>query len=284
MALMATKPPENDGADLPPEEALGTLPRFACALVGVAGLGGGATATFITKNAFGSGVMLIIGAFFTFVGATGIPVTSLKIAGSEVVFARVFRRVLKSANPDVREEVAEAVLESDLPPRSPIRQQAQEVKRAYQYTAEVMEALRRVAPTGSVVGEIGNQDLRLDAKVSIGDKTIGVEVKDIRNSFAMMDQAISQALYTITAGYGKDLDGFLVVSNNVEQRHLLDASREADDLRRERFQSHTPDASWLGGNPVRYCHPRRADEGRTEPAAVPSHTPSSHSRRWHAYH
>jgi hypothetical protein len=152
-------------------------------------------------------------------GTTGIPITKARIGNSEFEAGRVVQQVLASTIPVVQQEVADVVLESQLPPDSPIRRQAESVTAALSYEGEVLAALTRVA--NEIEVQVSHDDRRMDALIRYGQLRIGVEVKLVTHTGSVAtEQAINQALSFLGAGHGRDLDGMLIVTNEASTRDL----------------------------------------------------------------
>ena len=145
--------------------------RIMCGIVGAAGLGAGGTATFVTSNSAGTGVMLIVGAVFSYLAITGVSIARAKIGDNEIDFQpyeEVVSQVLEFGAPEAREEVAEAVVEK-LPVDDPTRLQAQEIL----YARDVLHALLRVGAELHVL-PLGASPFNV--VVSYRGSTIGVTV------------------------------------------------------------------------------------------------------------
>ncbi len=122
---------------------LTSLQRLLSFLLGAAALGGGATATFITNNSAGSGVMLAVGAFFMLISITGDRPIRAQIAGNQIDFLdETLMATLDSPEPQAKATLAEHIVDQQLPVSPPVRAQAEYVL----YERDVIAAL------GSIVG------------------------------------------------------------------------------------------------------------------------------------
>src|ERR1700683_5142469 len=84
--------PMPKGSPEPANQSLGNYAplenwqRRVFAILGLAGIGAGGAATFLTDNSAGSGVLLALGALFLLIAVTGNPITRAKFADYEVGF------------------------------------------------------------------------------------------------------------------------------------------------------------------------------------------------------
>lgn len=208
---------------------LGKWPRITCAFIGILALGAGAAAVFISKNTLGTAALLVIGAVYCFVGFTGIPIVRVALGNFGIELAQIARRAMDSPNPEVKLEVATIVLDSELPPTSSVRRQAEALNASLGYEAKVIAALSRIGGNSNV--QIRSVDQRVDAVIRFREKRVGVEVKFMTHAGSIgFEQAVTQARFLLSGQFGHDLDGIIVVINQSPSA-LEIGSRQEERLR-----------------------------------------------------
>jgi len=209
--------PKNVGSD-----RLGRSLRVFCLLIGLLALGGGAAAVYISKNTLGTATLLMIGAVFSFVGFSGIPIVRVAFGKFAIELAQIAQRALDSPNTEVQLEMATIVLDSGLPATNSVRRQAETLNAAVGYEAQVIAALVRVAGNASV--QVRENDLRVDAVVRYQEKRIGVEAKFKTHAGSVgVRQAITHSRFLLAGQFGRDLDGMIVVVNQVTSQVDVEA-------------------------------------------------------------
>lgn len=156
--------------------------RFACALIGVAAETIGCFAVFIAKNDVGSGVLLVIGAIFLLMAATGHPIISAKLGDSEIRLAtrvkRELQMVLEEAPIEIQPELAEVVLETDLSADDPLKLSASRIREvaAERYEKHVIQALQRIGVVDLSV-DVGASGLQFDGIADLHTIRLVIEAK-----------------------------------------------------------------------------------------------------------
>lgn len=201
--------------------------RLSFVAVGIVGAGGGAAATFMTKNTVGAGVMLAIGGLFLLIGITGDRPTRAQIGGNQFEFdnEETVEEVLESGPSEARTVVAEKVIQEELPASPPVRRLAEGAL----YENRAIEALQRVVGGPNVRLMLRARDERFDLTVNYRDKRIGVVIKLARSKVAL-NQAINQAYVVITnPNWSRDVDAMLIIIQRTEAPELAEGALLSQD-------------------------------------------------------
>lgn len=190
-----------------PATQLTITERIMAGAVGLAGFGGGTTATFMTRNSAASGVMLAIGAVFALLSITGSRPRSLRIGDSQLdLLDETLITALQSPEPETRIVLAEQIVEERAPVSEPVRVAA----RAVLYEHEVLQALAEIGAT--VLQEAGPGDQRFDAIVNYKGHRVGVEIVNAKNAVQLQRAATRAASVASGPGWMSDVVGLLFVT------------------------------------------------------------------------
>lgn len=207
----------SDDSDASGPRVLTHWQRTVSLAAGLAGLGAGGTATFITKNTIGAGVLLAIGAFFWLIGLTGWAPQRVKIGGNEIEWyeryqqvQKVLNRTFAEADPEAKERVAETVVESHLSPTEPVRRQAEDFLRqqTQQYERAVGSAFLRV---GAQSHFIPGHDQHFNGVFRYNEIAVGVHVKYTKSNVSIKRSINEMFSILETPGWGIDVSGIVLV-------------------------------------------------------------------------
>jgi hypothetical protein len=209
--------PDDEGRP-PGFDPLSVWQRLIFGGLAVGGLGAGTTATFITKNSVGSGVLLALGAIFVLLAVTGNPIARAKFGENEVQFAlrRAVQGALEATDEESRSEVAQVIVEN-LPLSEPVRRQAEAVL----FEQAVGSAMLKI---GAQSLFIPGHDQRFDMAFRYKEKSIAVNAKFARSG-TTVKKTINEMLSILgTPSWSPDIFGMVLVISDHTPFEVVDGT------------------------------------------------------------
>ncbi len=217
---------ELDGSSETGGEPLSSVARWACGLTGLLAATAGAVAVFATENGAGTTALIAAGVVLAVVAVNGIPIRSMKVGASEVMFASLAQRASVARSQGDNEEAQHLWQESFHLARARFGLQAD----PDEYSATTTSVINSLSDRWTVhTTPSGRSPVPIvDAIIETAEVRLGLAV---RAGPAFKPNSVVTSLERAMRDSGLHLRGFLVVVNCDQSEDKLDYFRQLSEIR-----------------------------------------------------